>query len=61
MIFLLNLALVVYEKWSATDLIWSLWIASLTLGYAYILVAILGMFIRGEQPRLSRSVSKKVD
>jgi hypothetical protein len=61
MIFLLNLALAIYEKWSATDLIWGLWIASLTLGYAYILVAILGMFIRGEQPGLSRSVAKKVE
>jgi hypothetical protein len=61
LIFLLNLSLAIYEKWSVTDLIWSLWIASLTLGYAYILVAIVGMFIRGEHAGLSRSVAKKVE
>lgn len=31
------------ESWSATDLVWSLWISSLTLGYSYILVSIAGM------------------
>lgn len=32
------------EHWSATDLVWSLWISSLTLGYSYLLVSIAGMF-----------------
>ncbi len=53
LIFLLNFTLAVYEKWSATDLIWGLWISSLTLGYAYILITIFGMFIRGDQPALT--------
>lgn len=33
------------EHWSATDLVWSLWISSLTLGYSYLLVSIAGMFV----------------
>lgn len=33
-----------HQQWSATDLVWSLWISSLTLGYSYILVSIAGMF-----------------
>lgn len=44
--FLLNLALAIYQQWSVTDLLWGLWISSLTLGYAYILAAIAGMVIR---------------
>jgi len=46
--FILNFILAVYQRWSATDLLWSLWISSLTLGYAYILTAILGMLFRGD-------------
>jgi len=47
--FIINFILAVYQQWSATDLLWSLWISSLTLGYAYILTAILGMLFRGDQ------------
>ncbi len=34
-----------YEKWSATDLLWSLWITSLVTGYSLILASIAGNFI----------------
>jgi hypothetical protein len=47
--FIINLILAVYQQWSTTDLLWSLWISSLILGYAYILTAILGMLFRGDQ------------
>lgn len=47
--FVLNFILAVYQQWSVTDLLWSLWISSLTLGYAYILTALLGMLFRGDQ------------
>ncbi|MDI6845639.1 MAG: hypothetical protein QME28_05820 [Candidatus Saccharicenans sp.] len=32
------------ERWLASDLVWSLWISSLAVGYSYILVSIGGMF-----------------
>ena len=57
--FIINLILAVYQQWSTTDLLWSLWISSLTLGYAYILTAILGMLFRGDQlARISGKVQK---
>lgn len=43
-LFLGTVLLAWLEHWSATDLVWSLWISSLTLGYSYILVSIAGMF-----------------
>lgn len=43
-LFLGTVLLAWLEHWSATDLVWSLWISSLTLGYSYLLVSIAGMF-----------------
>ncbi|MCX8160784.1 MAG: hypothetical protein N3G18_07615 [Candidatus Saccharicenans sp.] len=43
-LFLGTVLLAWLERWSASDLVWSLWISSLTLGYSYILVSIAGMF-----------------
>ncbi len=35
-------------KWSADDLVWSLWISSLTLGYSFIFVSITSAMFRGD-------------
>ena len=45
--FFINFVWAVYQNWSATDLVWSLWISSLVLGYAYILVSIFGTLFFG--------------
>jgi hypothetical protein len=42
--FCLTLGLAWHEHWSATDLVWGLWISSLVLGYTFILVSIAGIF-----------------
>jgi hypothetical protein len=44
-LFLLTLALAWHERWSATDIVWGLWISSLVLGYTFILVSIAGVFV----------------
>lgn len=46
------------ERWSASDLVWSLWIASLTLGYSYILVSIAGM-LAGQLKKFSAPQPKE--
>lgn len=38
--FLVTLLLATTQKWQVVDLVWSLWISSLTLGYAYLLTGI---------------------
>jgi hypothetical protein len=48
LMFFFTLFLAGYENWSVTDLVWSLWISSLLLGYAYIIIAILAMLFRGD-------------
>jgi hypothetical protein len=54
-VFLLNFMIAVAQEWSATDLVWSLWISSLVLGYAYILTAILGTLVRGDSAQFVSS------
>jgi hypothetical protein len=51
-LFLLNFMIAVSQNWSATDLVWSLWISSLVVGYAYILTTILGILIKGDEGAL---------
>jgi len=41
-LFAATVALAALQRWSATDLVWSLWIASLTVGYSLIVSSILG-------------------
>jgi len=41
--FFINLIWAVSQQWSVTDLLWSLWISSLLLGYSYLLVSIVAM------------------
>jgi L-asparagine transporter-like permease len=57
-LFFLAVGLAVYEKWTARDLVWSLWISSLVLGYSYILTSILGVFLRGDPFMLEESEEK---
>lgn len=39
--FVMTILVAVYEQWSAADLVWSLWLSSLLLGYIYILLTII--------------------
>jgi hypothetical protein len=43
-LFLLTLGLAWRQHWSVTDLVWGLWISSLVLGYAFIIVSIGAVF-----------------
>ncbi len=43
------------QGWSASDLMWGLWISSLTLGYATIVLSIVGPLAIGEPSRILRS------
>lgn len=43
-LFLLTLGLAWSQHWSITDLVWGLWISSLVLGYAFIVVSIGAVF-----------------
>jgi len=43
--FFVNLIWAVSQQWSVTDLLWSLWISSLLIGYSYILVSILASLV----------------
>ncbi|KPL79398.1 hypothetical protein ADN00_02950 [Ornatilinea apprima] len=45
--FLVTLMLARLQNWQTTDLVWSLWISSLTLGYAYLLTGIAAKALRG--------------
>ncbi|MCR4397063.1 MAG: hypothetical protein NUW07_10090 [Candidatus Saccharicenans sp.] len=57
-LFLGTVLLARLERWSASDLVWSLWIASLTLGYSYILVSIAGM-LAGQLKKFSAPQPKE--
>lgn len=57
--FLFTLLLATIQKWSVTELVWSLWIASLVLGYAYIVTSIFGMLISGNKTGLLGNIKGK--
>lgn len=40
-------AMAVHYRWSTTDLVWSFWISSLTVGYSLILTSIVGSLAHG--------------
>jgi hypothetical protein len=44
--FLITLILASLQEWKVTDLVWSLWITSLTLGYGYLITGIVSGAIR---------------
>ena len=50
--FLLMLLTAVAQGWTATEMVWSLWISSLVLGYSFIITAILAMFFGGQEAGL---------
>src|SRR3990170_9101162 len=58
-LFVGTVALAWYEQWSAKDLVWSLWISSLVLGYSYILTSIFGGLLRGDPVLIYGSQEKK--
>ena len=58
--FLMMLLMAVAQKWTATDLVWSLWISSIVLGYSFILSAIVAMFLDGRQEGLAGAVAAKL-
>jgi hypothetical protein len=43
--FFVNLIWAISQQWSVTDLLWSLWISSLVVGYSYILVTVLAALV----------------
>jgi hypothetical protein len=45
--FLITLMLATAQNWKVTDLVWSLWITSLVLGYSYLITGILSSTLRG--------------
>jgi len=49
-LFAATLALAALERWSVTDLVWSLWISSLLVGYALILTFALSIPLRRDPP-----------
>ena len=58
--FLLTLLLAVAQQWTTADLVWSLWISSIVLGYSFILSAIVAMFIEGRQEGLAGAISTQL-
>jgi len=50
-----TIACAVYHNWTAKDIIWSLWISSLILGYSFIVVSSLSIFIR-DNMKTSRNI-----
>jgi hypothetical protein len=46
-LFAATLTLATLQRWSTTDLVWSLWIASLTVGYSLIVTSIVGALAHG--------------
>jgi len=55
-----TVAFAAYQNWTAKDIIWSLWISSLVLGYSFIIFSSLTIFLYGKA-RSSRNIksSKK--
>ncbi len=65
-LFGLTVVMAVYSKWSTTDLVWSLWISSLTVGYSLILTSVVGTLLHGSpvalltrKPRTGTSASAR--
>lgn len=46
-LFAVTVVMAVRESWATTDLVWSLWVSSLAVGYSLILASIVGMLVRG--------------
>ncbi|MEW6086800.1 MAG: hypothetical protein AB1498_00600 [bacterium] len=46
-LFFATIVLAWFEKWAVKDILWSLWISSLILGYSYIITSIISALLRG--------------
>jgi hypothetical protein len=51
-LFGVTVAMAMYYRWSTTDLVWSLWISSLTVGYSLIITSIVGSLVHGSPSAL---------
>ena len=58
--FLIMLLTAVAQDWTATEMVWSLWISSLVLGYSFIITAILAMFFGGKETGVIGQISSAV-
>jgi hypothetical protein len=56
--FLITWMMATSQNWAARELLWGLWISSLTLGYSFIVISILGMLIRGDGKGLMGNARK---
>lgn len=60
-IFFLNLVWAVGQQWSVTDMLWSLWISSLVLGYGYIFISIFASFFTMNRSTLVKDENRRTD
>ena len=58
--FLLMFMTAVAQGWTATEMVWSLWISSLVLGYSFIITAILAMFFGGKDLSSVGTLASKI-
>lgn len=58
--FLIGLSIAWFLNWQVTDLVWSLWLSSLVIGYVTILMTILTGYLLGQQISKMDDLSYKV-
>jgi hypothetical protein len=49
----------VFQQWQAKDLVWSLWISSLIIGYAFIVTSALSVFFRPLTPNSGAAAGRQ--
>ncbi len=54
-----TVALASLQRWQAKDLVWSLWISSLILGYAFIVTSAFSVFFRPSTPDTAASAARR--
>lgn len=59
-LFTATAAMATVQRWSTTDLVWSLWISSLVVGYSLILTSILGALIHGTPETMLAVKSRQI-
>jgi hypothetical protein len=59
--FFVNLAWAVYQQWEVSDLLWSLWISSLLLGYGYIFISMFASLFSMNRPALVLEEGRRTD
>lgn len=61
LMFFVNLLWAISQQWSVTDLLWSLWISSLIVGYSYILVSILAGLVGTDAQIFGGQTGSRID